>query len=171
VSPSLSQRLDVLARNLIPAALGVALVVLSTIPFYLPGYGPVAPNLVLMAVFYWAVFRSDALSPVTVFFIGLLQDILTGAPPGLNAAVLVLVRTFAASQNRVFRGKSFLVLWFGFVLVGIAAAFVIWLFSATYHLTLIDPSPVVFQAALTITLFPFLVWVFSWTHQKLMPQS
>lgn len=171
MSLSLSQRLDVLARNLIPAALGIALVVLSTIPFYLPGYGPVAPNLVLMAVFYWAVFRSEALSPVTVFFIGLLQDILTGAPPGLNAAVLVLVRTFAASQNRVFRGKSFLVLWFGFLLVGIAAAFVLYLLSAIYHLTLMDPSPIIFQAALTITLFPFLVWVFSWTHQKLMPQS
>ena len=124
-----------------------------------------------MAVFYWAVFRSETLSPVTVFFIGLLQDILTGAPPGLNAAVLVLVRTFAASQNRVFRGKSFLVLWFGFMLVGLAAGAAIWILSAIYHLALLNPLPVVFQAGLTIALFPFLVWGFSWTHQKLMPQS
>ncbi len=171
MSPTLSQQLDALARNLIPAALGIVLVLLSTIPYSLPAFGPVAPNLVLMAVFYWAVFRSDTLSPITVFLIGLLQDILTGAPPGLNAAILVLVRIFAVSQNRVFRGKSFMVLWFGFVIVGLSSAFAAWLISAVYHMALLDPSPALFQAAMTVALFPFLVWLFSWTHQKLMPQG
>ena len=88
-----------------PALLGVLLVILSTIPFYIPGYGPVAANLVLMAVFYWSIHRPDLLSPVSVFFIGLLQDILVGMPPGMNAIVLLLVRTIAVSQSRVFRGR------------------------------------------------------------------
>ncbi len=171
MSPTLSQQLDALARNLIPAALGILLVLFSTIPYSLPAFGAVAPNFVLMAVFYWAVFRSDALSPITAFLIGLLQDILTGMPPGLNAAILVLVRTFAVSQNRVFRGKSFMVLWFGFVVVGLSAAFAEWLITAIYHLDFLDPRLVLVRAAMTIALFPFLVWLFSWTHQKLLPQN
>lgn len=168
---SLSHRLDVTARNLVPAALGVFLAVLSAIPFYLPGYGPVAPNFVLMVVFFWAVHRPDILSPVRVFFIGLLLDILVGMPPGLNAAVLVLVWAFTSTQNKVFRGKSFLVLWWGFGLVALTASFAVWLLSCLYNLSLLDPLPGLFQAAVTFALFPFLAWLFVWTQHKLLPQG
>jgi rod shape-determining protein MreD len=167
VTPTLSHRLDAVARNVVPAALGVFFVLISSIPFYIPGFGPVAPNFVLMAVFFWAVHRVDLFTSVTVFFIGLLLDILVGAPPGINAAVLVLVRTIAASQGKVFRGKSFLVLWWGFGLVALASGLVIWILTAIYHLTLINPLPIIFQMTMTIAAFPFLAWIFARTHQKL----
>ena len=150
--------------------LGVFLVLLSTIPFYIPGYGPTAANLVLMAVFYWAVHRPDLLSPFTVFLIGLLQDILVGMPPGMNAFVLLLVRTTAVSQSRVFRGRSFLILWWGFGTVALAAAFLIWGLSVVYTITLIDPLPGLFQAAMTTALFPFLAGLFTWMQLRLLSQ-
>ena len=50
MTPTLSHRLDAVARKVVPAALGVFFVLISAIPFYLPGFGPVAPNFVLMAV-------------------------------------------------------------------------------------------------------------------------
>jgi rod shape-determining protein MreD len=170
VSPSLSQQLDRLARNVVPAALGVLLVLLSTIPFYIPGYAQTAANFVLMAVFYWAVHRPDLLSPITVFLIGLLQDILIGMPPGMNALILILVRAIAVSQSRVFSSRSFLILWWGFGLVAFAAAFVVWLLSAVYALTLIDPLPGIFQAAMTTAFFPFLAGLFALMQQKLLSQ-
>jgi rod shape-determining protein MreD len=150
--------------------LGVFLVLLSTIPFYIPGYGPMAANLVLMAVFYWAVHRPDLLSPFTVFLIGLLQDILVGMPPGMNAFVLLLVRTLAASQGRVFRGRSFIILWWGFGIVAMASAFVVWGLSAIYVFSLIDPLPGLFQAGVTTGLFPFLAGLFTWMQVKLLSQ-
>ena len=153
-----------------PAFLGVLLVLLSTIPFYIPGYGPTAANLVLMAVFYWAVHRPDLLSPVTVFLIGLLQDILIGMPPGMNAFVLLLVRTIAVSQGRVFRGRSFIILWWGFGIVAVASAFVVWALSMIYAFTLIDPLPGLFQAGMTTALFPFLAGVFTWMQLRLLSQ-
>ena len=170
MNPSLSQRLDLLARNVLPAMLGVFLVLLSTIPFYIPGYGPMAANLVLMAVFYWAVHRPDLLSPFTVFLIGLLQDILVGMPPGMNAFVLLLVRTIAVSQGRVFRGRSFIILWWGFGIVAMASAFVVWGLSALYVFSLIDPLPGLFQAGVTTALFPFLAGLFTWMQVKLLSQ-
>ena len=150
--------------------LGVFLVLLSTIPFYIPGYGPMAANLVLMAVFYWAVHRPDLLSPFTVFLIGLLQDILVGMPPGMNAFVLLLVRTIAVSQGRVFRGRSFIILWWGFGMVAMASAFVVWGLSAVYVFSLIDPLPGLFQAGVTTALFPFLAGLFTWMQVKLLSQ-
>ena len=171
MTPRLSHRLDAIARNLVPAALGVFLVLISTIPFYIPGFGPVAPNFVLMAVFFWAVHRVYLFTNIVVFFIGLLLDILVGTPPGLNAIVLVLVRTFAVSQGRVFRGKPFPVLWLGFGLIGFVTGAVIWAGTAIFHMILIDPLPIVFQMAMTITVFPLLAWVFARTQQKLFQHT
>ena len=170
MNPTLAQRLDLLARNILPAMLGVFLVLLSTIPFYVPGYGPVAANLVLMAVFYWAVHRPDLLPPVTVFLIGLLQDILVGMPPGMNAFVLLIVRTIAESQGRVFRGRSFVILWWGFGTVALASTLVVWGMSAIYAVATIDPTPGLFQAGMTTALFPFLAGLFTLMQQKLLSQ-
>ena len=170
MNPTLAQRLDRAARNVVPAMLGILLVLLSTIPFYIPGYGPMAANLVLMAVFYWSIHRPDLLSPVTVFLIGLLQDILVGMPPGMNAFVLLLVRTLAVSQGRVFRGRSFIILWWGFGIVALASAFIVWALSAMYVFTLLDPLPGLFQAGMTTALFPFLAGLFTLMQQKLLSQ-
>ena len=90
-----------------------------------------------------------------------------GSPPGINAAVLVLVRSLSAMQSRVFRGKSFLVLWWGFSLVAFCVGFVIWGLNAMYIMTLIDPLPIIFQMIMTVTVFPFLAWGFAKMHQKL----
>ena len=171
MTPRLSHHLDAIARNLVPAALGIVLVLISTIPFHIPGFGPVAPNFILMAVFFWGVHRVKLFTNVIVFFVGLLLDILVGTPPGLNAIVLILVRTFAVSQARIFRGKPFLVLWLGFGLISLVTGAVIWALNAIYHMTLIDPLPIVFQMAMTFTVFPLLAWLFARTQQKLFQQT
>ena len=171
MTPRLSHHLDAIARNLVPAALGIFLVLISTIPFHIPEFGPVAPNFILMAVFFWGVHRVKFFTNVIVFFVGLLLDILVGTPPGLNAIVLVLVRTFAVSQARVFRGKPFLVLWLGFGLISLVTGAVIWALNAIYLMTLIDPLPIVFQMAMTFTVFPLLARLFALTQQKFFQQT
>ena len=167
MTSTLSNRLDAIARKFFPAAMGVFFVLISTVPFYIPGFGPVTPNFVLIAVCFWAIHRVDLISSVSVFFIGLLLDILVGSPPGINAAVLVLVRSLLVMQSRVFRGKSFLVLWWGFCLVAVCVGFVIWGLNSIYNMILMDPLPIIFQMIMTITVFPFLAWGFAKMHQKL----
>lgn len=155
-----TQRLDRVARNLLPVTICVVLVILSVVPVYLPGYGEVAANLVLMAVFYWSVHRPELVSPASVFGVGLLQDVLSGMAPGMNALVLVLVRATVVTQGRVFRGKSFLVLWWGFSVVAFGATFALWALTMGYAVQLLDPTPALIRGALTVALFPFLAWVF-----------
>ena len=171
MTPTLAQRLDRLARNMLPACLGLMFVVLSVIPLYLPGYGMIAANFALITVFYWSVHRPDLLSLATAFGLGLLLDILSGMPHGMNALVLLLVRLVGVSQGRVFRGKSFLVLWWGFALVALGAGLVIWALSTAFALAPIDPMPALFQAALTTALFPFLGGLFALTQQQLLSSS
>ena len=171
MTPRLSHRFDAITGVLGPVLLGISLVLFSTIPFHIPGFGPVAPNYVLIAVFFWGVHRVYFFSNISVFFIGLLLDILVGSPPGLYAIILVLVRMFAVSQCKVFRGKPFLFLWIGFWLTGVVAGMVIWALNVIYHMTIIDPLPIIFQMGMTITAFPFLTWLFTRTQQKLFQQT
>lgn len=164
-------RLDRIARNLIPFGLCVLLVIVGTLPFYIPGYGSVAPNLALMAVFYWAIYRPDLLPLTAAFAIGLFQDILVGTAPGTNALILLLVRAGVDSQGRVFRTKSFLVLWWGFAMVALGAAVLKWALTAGLNFVPLNPLPGAFQYALSVALFPFLGWVCARTQHAVLQQD
>jgi rod shape-determining protein MreD len=171
LNTTLLQRLDRLARNLVPFALCAVLVVFSSLPFHIPGYGQVAANFTLMSVFYWAVFRPRLMPLAAVFAIGVLQDIVVGTPLGTNALVLVLVHTLVTRQGRVFRGKSFFVLWWGFGMVALGAGALGWAVITALSLAAIDPTPGFFQFSLTAALFPFPAWLFARTDQAVMREA
>ena len=114
--------MDLLARQLTPSMLTLILVVIGVVPLRILEFSTVMPLLPLMAVYHWAVFRPRLLPAYAVFLIGILQDILTGAPIGVNALVFLLVYGAVLSQKRFFTGKSFLILWLGFSLIAAAAS-------------------------------------------------
>ncbi len=165
------QRFDRVARSLWPFVLSLLLVVASVLPIQLSDFGRVAPNLAIMATFYWAIYRPDLFPASAAFVLGLWLDLLTGAPVGINALVLLLVHWAITSQRRFFQGKSFGVVWWAFALTISGAMALFWVLSAVYHLTLIDPSPVVFQLLLTIAVFPFLTWLLARTQHVVMRQG
>lgn len=168
---TLLQRLDRVARSLWPFVLSLLLVAASVLPLQLPDLGRISPNLAVMATFYWAIYRPDLFPAPAAFVLGMWLDLLTGAPVGINALVLLLVHWVITSQRRFFQGKSFGVVWWAFALTISGAMVLFWILSVAYHLTLIDPSPVVFQLLLTIACFPFLTWLLARTQHVVMPQD
>ena len=121
MTPGPWQRMDLLARQLMPSMLTLVLVIINVVPLHIPGLSRVAPLLPLMAVYHWAAFRPRLLPAYAVFLIGLFQDILTGAPIGVNAFVFLAVYGAVLSQKRFLIGKSFFILWLGFALIAAVA--------------------------------------------------
>ena len=160
MTPGPWQRMDVLARQLTPSIFTLALVILNVVPLHIPGFSSVAPLLPLMAVYHWAVFRPRLLPAYAVFLIGLLQDILTGAPIGVNALVFLVVYGAVLSQKRFFIGKSFFILWLGFSLIAAVAAAINWLAVSILSATLVEPLTVFFQYLMTLGFFPAVAWFF-----------
>ena len=159
--------LDLTARKLTPFLVTVVLGVLNFLPAQLPGYAEVSPNLALMAVYYWALHRPNLLPATAVFVIGLLQDFLSGGTVGFNATILVLVFMVAFSQRRFFYGKSFLVVWWGFMMVSLGVAVVGWLLSCVLFATLLDPGPAMFEGLMNAAAYPVLGWLFVQIHRTL----
>lgn len=162
------QRLDRMGRNLAPFAVTVMLVLLGLVPLRIPHYTPVAPLLTLMAVYYWSIHRPDLLRPSAVFAIGLLQDLLSGGPLGLNALMLLAVHGVVLSQRRYFLASTFALMWFGFALIVVGAALLQWTAFSVLDGALLAMDAAFAQAMLTLALFPILAWLFVRIHRAFL---
>ncbi len=162
-------RLDSWLRHAAPLAVTFMIVLLSVMPLPLPGYVAVAPRLVLMAVFYWSVHRPDLMRSASVFAIGLLEDILSGSPIGLNALVLLLVHGAIMNQYRVFRGQPFIVVWFAFMVIALAAMAVAAVVGFLVRGAPVDGGAFLTQLGLTVAVYPMVGWLLGRTQRAFLP--
>jgi len=168
MKPSLWLRLDRWARRLTPVGLTLLLVILNIIPFQVPGFARVAPLFALIAVHHWAIYQPELMPAYAVFVIGLLQDMLSGVPLGLNTVVFLAVYGAVLWQRRFFVGKSFIITWLGFAVVGGGAMALSWILVSAYHLALVDPRALLYQYLLTLGFFPLLAWAFLRWQQAIL---
>jgi len=160
MKPGVWNRLDVLARKMTPVLLTFLLVIFNVVPLYIPGLAKIAPWLPLMAIYYWSIYQFELMPAYAVFIIGLLHDILTGAPLGANTLIFLLVYGAVVSQHRFFAGKAFWVVWLGFSLVSGGALLLDWALMSAWNLAVIALEPKVYQYFLTLGAFPGLAWLF-----------
>ncbi len=107
---------------------------------------------------------------LAIFPIGLLQDVLEGEPLGVNAFVLVAMSWIVVSQQRFFKGQTFLVVWWGFALVALLAAVLRWTLVSVLFGMAVSPWAIAFELVLTVALYPVLTVAFTLAHRTL-PQG
>ena len=142
------------AKSGIPFATSALLILVAMLPYGLPKSSLAAPVLALISVYYWSVFRPELMPAGAAFLLGLLVDVLSGGPPGLNALVLILVHWAASGQRRALAGKSFAVGWLGYLLIAAGAAVVNWFFASLFHTTAIESVPLVVSHAIGTAAYP-----------------
>ncbi len=147
-------------HGLLPGFVTLLLILASALPWQLPAFAEVTPALAVIAVFYWTIYRPDRLPYAATFFLGLLQDLLTGTPPGMTALLLLAVQGVIAHQRNFFRPRPFFIIWLGFSMVMPVVGFGSWALSSACFGTVVPPLPIVMQCALTILLFPVLAVLF-----------
>lgn len=161
-------RIDGLARRLVPFALAFVLVLMTAVPWPVPGISSIEPSLALITVFFWGVNRPDLFPPVAAFLLGLVQDILAGAPLGLHALVLLAAHGMVVSQRRHLVRRPFAVVWCGFVVVAVGAGVLGWTIASIYYLTPVWPQPLVVQWVLDVAVFPPVAWLLARAQQHLL---
>ena len=161
------QNFDLAARKLTPFLLSLVLVIMNLVPLHLPGYAPISPTFALMAIYYWALHRPSLLPSGAVFIIGLLQDLMSGEPVGQNAGIFVIVYIIAVSQARFFYGKSFFVVWWGFMIVSFGVTCLKWLIAALFASQFLQPEPAAYECAMNVAAYPIFGWLFVQVHRTL----
>lgn len=158
---TLWQRLDLAARQTTPALLTILAVMVTMLPLRLPDFGPVAPWLALISVYYWSVHRPDLMPALAVFAIGLFSELAGGTPLGVSTLVLLLMHVTAASQRRFFISRSFMVVWCGFATMALGASVLVWFMNMALAGVVVSPRPLAFQFMTTVAAYPLFAWCFA----------
>ena len=167
--PLFLQRVDAGARAAAPLVLTLMIVIVNVVPLRLPSYSVIAPDLVLMAVFYWIVHRPDLLRPWGAFMVGILDDILVGTPLGVNAFVLLLVHWMIISQHKTLRTLSFGLLWLAFAVIALGAKLILVGLALVINRGLIDPMVLLAQFSFTVAVYPLIAMLMGRAQRAFLP--
>ena len=164
---SFGRRLDIAARFCFPACITVLLMLLTQAPLEIPEQAALLPAVSLGCVWFWSLFRPDAMPPPVVFLIGLVMDLLGYLPLGVGVFTLLAVHGVALSLRRSLSRRGFAWIWIVFGGVAAAAATLIWLLVMLLTFRLLSPYPAIFIAVLAIAIFPVLAVPFASAHRSI----
>lgn len=165
--PSVGRRLDIVSRVSFPACITVILMLGAEVPFGIIGQSAMLPAVTLCCVWFWSVFRPDAVPPPVVFLIGLLLDLLGYLPLGVGIFTMLAVHGVAGAMRRGLSRHGFAVLWLVFSGVALGASLLMWGLTGLLTLRLLSPRPALFVSVLAVAAFPLLAVPFAAAHRTI----
>src|ERR1700760_3194551 len=91
---------------LVPFVCGLLGVIFSNIPVTLFGGLVPPPLLGFIPIYFWCLVRPDLMTPAAAFAIGILQDVMSGGPPGIWTLSFVVAYAVIQRQRDAFAGLS-----------------------------------------------------------------
>lgn len=164
------QRLDLIARLGFPVTSAVLLVVASDLPLGLPGAVPGAAS-ALPCVVFWSVFRPAVMPAPAVFALGVLLDLLSGAPLGVGPLGLLTVQAVVLRWRARIARLSFLRVWLIVLGLALLHASVVYLATALLRFAILPAAPLVPQILFAVALYPALALGFTRTHRGIAQAS
>jgi rod shape-determining protein MreD len=163
---TIARRLDLAARHAFPASCTVLLMLLTEVPFGVVDQTSLLPVVALASVWFWSLYRPNAMAPPVVFAIGLLLDLLDWLPVGTGVLTLLMAHGVALWLRRWLGRHGFALVWLAFVVVGCGAAAVEWGATAVLTWRLVPLNAMLFQAVLAAALYPALAVLFARAHRS-----
>lgn len=165
--PSLWRMLDATARYTFPVTTAALMLLLLSAPLGLPGQPQLQEAVALACVFFWSTFRPDSMPPPATFALGLLTDLLSIAPLGVNVLLLLIAQGVALRARRFLVAQGFLVVWLAFLGVAAGAALLEWALTCVLTFRLLPFTPALLQFGVTAGFYPALALVFIAAHRSL----
>lgn len=153
--------LDTAVRRAIPFIATLVLVLLEAIRVPVPGFYMVTPAFALMSLYFWTAARPASLPAISVFFLGLAADIVTGAAFGTNVLLFLLVHVCVRAQSGLFRGNNWLFLWAGFAVVATLVTLSNWAIEAVLNGPVVNPTPALARLVLSALAYPIIHFLLS----------
>lgn len=166
-----AERLEIAGRMAVPYAFMSLLFVLNVISVPYPLSALFKAPFFLMAVYYWSIYRPSMIPPWMAFLSGLLLDLLSGLPLGLNAALFVLCRMAVVDQRRFLVGQGFVMVWLGFSFLHMVFVLVQWLVFSLIYWQWFPLAEIGVVTVLGIALFPVIYVFLHLTHKTLRSSS
>lgn len=154
--------------SLFPALLAAVLVVVANLPISFTGGLLPPPVLALAAVYFWTLVRPDLMPPVIVLGIGLLEDLLSGGPPGLWAAGFVAAYALTDRERETFAGMIGPGALMSFAAVMLLAGATAYVVACVVYLRLAPLPPLIVESISTVLFYPLVVKCLRWVHVRVV---
>ncbi len=160
-----------LLKTVAPLLLGLLGVIFLALPMRLFEGAAPTPIIPLVVVFFWSIYAPAYMPSVSVFLIGILQDLLTGGPLGLWAAVYLVTQFVVMSQRSYFLGREQKVVWLGFALAAASASLMLWLVMSLMSGVLLPVGGLLAQMATTVLIYPLFGIAFGEFHRRILVEA
>lgn len=146
-------------------ALGLAVILLETLPLGLSAQSHPSPDLLLCVVAYWSIRRPDSAPAVLIFVLALVRDLLTDIPVGAGVLSLLIISEALKMRRRRFARANFAVEWIAVALAAIASAALHWLLVVIMFAQPPYLSDLLNQSIYTMMCYPLLALFLRWGLQ------
>ena len=150
---------------ILPVFIGILFVVIGNFP--VGGLLP-SPLFVLMPLYFWGMVRPDLMTPFWVFVLGVLEDLLSGGPPGVWALSFLGVYFMIERQRDVLAGLSGVGALMGFAAAALIACGSAYVIVTIYYWHLQPIAPTLAVLAMTVIVYIPMVFVLGLIHRRLV---
>jgi rod shape-determining protein MreD len=154
--------------SIVPVFLAMLGVVIANLPTSLLGGIVPAPLLGLMPVYFWCLVRPDLMPPFWAFAVGLLEDVLSGGPPGVWTLAFVTTYAVVDGQRDVFAGLSGLGAILGFAIAAAVACATAYLVETMYYWRIPPLAPVMGELAMSVFFYLPAAMLLGLIHRRLV---
>jgi rod shape-determining protein MreD len=152
--------------TVIPVLFGLIGAIIANVPISLFGGWMPPPLFALMPIYFWCLVRPDLISPAWTLLIGVLQDVLSGGPPGIWAASFVAMYIVIDHQRDTFAGLSGWGAVLGFATASLITCGTAYVIFAIYYWSMPPLPPFVMQFAVTVLLYVPAAFVLGFAHRR-----
>jgi rod shape-determining protein MreD len=152
----------------LPFLMSIVAVVVVNLPISLTGGTLPAPLLAFAPVYFWALMRPELMPPSAVLIIGLVEDLLSGGPPGLWAAGYLAAYALVDRQRESLAGLSGVGAVIGFATALFIAGLVAYILASLVYWRLAPIAPLFLTAIVTIAFYPLAAWFMGWLQRRLV---
>jgi rod shape-determining protein MreD len=152
--------------TIIPVLFGLIGAIIANVPISLFGGWMPPPLFALMPLYFWCLVRPDLVSPASTLVIGIVQDILSGGPPGIWAASFVAMYAVIDNQRDTFAGLSGWGAVLGFATATLVTCLSAYIIFAFYHWSMPPLPPFIMQFAVTVLFYVPAAFVLGFVHRR-----
>lgn len=136
-------------------------VLLSLTPLPFAGADALMPSFALITVFFWGLLRPMQLPALAVFAAGLILDAFASPALGIQAFMLLGMRSLVIRLSSRFSRQTIWFFWGNFWLMSLPCWLFFWLAAGMVTETVLSPLPALLQWAFTSLSYPLLHLAFT----------
>ncbi|QNT79540.1 hypothetical protein [Entomobacter blattae] len=164
---SIWQRLDIFIKRWFPFGVILVFILFLSAPWGLPGQKELLSACIYSSVFFWAVNNSSFLTPIMVFLLGLITDVLNFDQPGVIILSLLIIYAVGRAASRRLHQLGFVASWVLFTGIVAVVVAIEWAINSLITLRFLPIFLLVFQYVLTVGIFPLLSICYLWVNKRI----